>query len=67
MTKNTNIKIKFQQKCKTKNIPALLRAGQNLVNELKNNTNMFFVYMVSYTYLYIIHISITYIHTYTKA
>ena len=32
MTKNTNIKIKFQQKRKTKNIPALLRAGQNLVS-----------------------------------
>ena len=35
MTKNTNIKIKFQQKCKTKNIPALLRADQNLVYTIK--------------------------------
>ena len=31
MTQNTNIKIKFQQKRKTKYIPALLRASQNLV------------------------------------
>ena len=35
MTQNTNIKIKFQQKRKTKYIPALLRAGQNLVVILK--------------------------------
>ena len=27
MTKNTNIKIKFQQKRKTKNIPALKKGG----------------------------------------
>ena len=31
MTKTTNIKIKFLKNCKTKNIPALLRAGHNLV------------------------------------
>ena len=36
MTKNINIKIKFQQKCKTKNIPVILRTGQNLVT-LKTN------------------------------
>ena len=31
MTKNTNIKTKFQQKCKTKNISALKMTGQNIV------------------------------------
>ena len=42
--KTQNIKIKFLKKCKTKNIPALLRAGQNLViNKRANLQNSTFL------------------------
>ena len=54
MTKNTNIKIKFQQKCKTKTILVLLRAAQNLVTILK--------LLIKINYFNICNILILFIH-----